>query len=242
MDETEDRIFGGQVILNQPREGYRAAIDPVMLAASVPATSGNRALDLGCGVGAAMLCLATRVDGVKVDGLEVQLDLALMAQKNIQANGLADRVRVFEGDLLDPPGDLERESYTQVFANPPYITLERGNAPPNPVKRTAHVEGQANLNDWVNAALSFCKRKGTICFIYRADRLADVLKALDGKAGEIQVIPLFPKSGEDASRIIIRARKGIKTPLTLTSGLVLHNKDGSYSDVADQVLKGEGSI
>lgn len=242
METTEDKILGGQVILYQPAEGYRAAIDPVLLAAAVPTKAENRALDLGCGVGAAMLCLATRVDGALVDGLELQLDLALLAQKNIQANGLADRVRVFEGDLLAPPKDLVLESYHQVFANPPYITEDRGHPPPNVSKRTAHVEGEAGLADWVKAALNFCRPKGTVSFIYRADRLADVLGALAGKAGAIEIIPLWPKADVHAKRIIVRARKGLKTPLVLRNGLVLHDADGSYSEAANRVLKGEAGF
>ena len=232
----------GRVILHQPTDGYRAAIDPVFLAAAVPAVPGERALDLGCGVGAAMLCFAARATNTSIDGLELQLDLALLAQKNIQANGVADRVRAFAGDILNPPKDLPCESYDQVFANPPYMTDGRGNVPPNESKRTAHVEGTATLNDWVNTALKFCRRKGTISFIYRADRLADILVALNGKAGEIIVIPLWPNPKAPASRIIVRARKSIKTPLRLTQGLVLHNLDGSYSDEALKILTGNEGL
>lgn len=239
---SEDHILNGQVVLHQPVEGYRAAIDPVLLAASVPIRTNHRALDLGCGVGAAMLALSTRVKGSAVDGLELQLDLALLAQNNIQANGLADRVRVFAGDLLNPPKDLEPEAYNQVFANPPYLTEDRGHTPANACKRTAHVEGKASLTDWVNAALNFCRPKGTVCFIYRSDRLAEVLAALDTKAGEIEIIPLWPKQGENAKRVIVRARKGIKTPLKITSGLILHAASGDYSDDAQSILRGEACL
>jgi len=242
MQTSEDRVLNGRVVLNQPLQGYRAAIDPVLLAASVPVKPKDRALDLGCGVGAAMLCLAARGNGVHVDGLEIQSELAQLAQQNIDANGVADRVRVFDGDLLAPPKALAPGSYDQVFANPPYITEDRGHTPPNACKYTAHVEGQAALKDWVHAALKFCRHKGTVCFIYRADRLAEVLSALDGQAGAIEIIPLWPKAGDPASRIIVRARKGLKTPLKMTSGLVLHTADGSYSEAADRVLRGEVSL
>lgn len=238
METTEDRILDGRVILNQPRDGYRAAVDPVLLAACVRAKAGERVLDLGCGVGAAMLCLATRIDGLNVDGLELQAELAELARQNIAANGLDERLRVFDGDLLAPPNVLEEDGYDHVFANPPYMSGDRGNHPPNASKRLAHVESDADLEDWVDAALKFCRHKGSITFIYRADRLAELLIGLEGRAGEVTVFPLWPKEGEIANRVIVRARKGLKSPLQLMGGLTLHDADGSYTDAADQALKG----
>ncbi|HEY9164334.1 MAG TPA: methyltransferase, partial [Magnetovibrio sp.] len=129
-------------------------------------------------------------------------------------------------------------SYHHVFANPPYMSGDRGNHPPNQSKRLAHVESNADLEDWVDAALKFCRRKGSVTFIYRADRLAELLIGLEGRAGEVTVFPLWPKDGEIASRVIVRARKGIKTPMQLMNGLTLHQTDGSYTPAADAALKG----
>lgn len=238
MRTSEDHILDGAVILNQPIDGYRAAVDPVFLAAAVRAKAGERALDLGCGVGAAMLCLARRIDGLNIDGLELQPELAELAGKNIVANGLEGRMRVFTGDILNPPADLEAQGYHHVFANPPYMSGDRGNHPPNASKKLAHVETDADLEDWVDAALKFCRRKGSITFVHRADRLAELLIGLEGKAGEVTVFPLWPKDAEIASRVIVRARKGIKTPMQLMSGLTVHNADGSYTKAADRALKG----
>lgn len=237
-DISQDHILDGQVILNQPKDGYRAAVDPVLLAAAVRAKAGERALDLGCGVGAAMLCLASRIDGLEIDGLELQSSLAGLAQSNIDANGFQDRMRVLNGDILNPPNELVEEGYAHVFANPPYMSSDRGNHPPNASKKIAHVETDADLQDWVAAALKFCRRKGSITIIQRADRLAELLTGLQGRAGEITVFPLWPKEGEDSHRVIVRARKGLKSPLHLMSGLTLHNEDGSYTDRADAALKG----
>jgi len=237
MDTTEDRILNGQVILHQPRDGYRAAVDPVLLAACVPAKAGERALDLGCGVGAAMLCLAKRIEGVEIDGLELQPELAALARRNVAENGLDGHVRVFAGDLLDPPTEIQPDGYNHVFANPPYMDDGRGHPPPNASKRTAHVEGAAELADWVRATLKFCKTKGTVTFIQRADRLAPLLATLDGPAGEIVVYPLWPQAEEAAKRVIVRARKGLKSPLKVSAGLVLHDA-GGYSATVAQVLGG----
>jgi len=243
-DTTQDLILDGKVILNQPRDGYRAAVDPVLLAAAIRAETGRegetgeRVLDLGCGVGAAMLCLAARCEGVHIDGLELQPRLADLAKLNVRANGYADRMRVFCGDLLNPPAELETEGYAHVFANPPYLSGDRGNHPPNESKKMANVEGDADLEDWVDAALKFCRRKGSVTFIQRADRLAELLIGLEGRAGEVTIFPLWPKGEVNSHRVIVRARKGIKSPMKLLNGLTLHNDDGSYTDSADAALKG----
>ncbi|MBF0247275.1 MAG: methyltransferase [Alphaproteobacteria bacterium] len=237
-ETTEDRLLGGHVILRQPADGYRAAVDPVLLAASLRARAGETALDLGCGVGAAMLSAAARLDGVRFDGLELQPHLAALARSNAAANGVQDRVRVFTGDILAPPAEIRPDGYHHVFANPPYLGAERGNPPPDPSKRAAHVEGDAGLGDWVRQALKFCRTKGSITFIQRADRLAELLAHLDGPAGEIVVFPLWPRAGQPAGRVIVRARKGIRTPLALAPGLALHEADGRYTQAADAALKG----
>ena len=237
-ETTQDHILDGKVSLIQPRDGYRAAVDPVLLAAAVRAGVGERALDLGCGVGAAMLCLGARCPSLHIDGLELQPHLAALARRNVEANGAADRMRVFDGDILNPPAELEADSYAHVFANPPYMSGDRGNHPPNESKKIAHVEGDADLEDWVDAALKFCRTKGSITFIQRADRLAELLIGLEGRAGEVTVFPLWPKDDENSHRVIVRARKGVKSPMLLMNGLTLHNDDGSYTDAADKALRG----
>ena len=237
-ETTQDHILDGKVSLIQPRDGYRAAVDPVLLAAAVRAGVGERALDLGCGVGAAMLCLGARCPSLHIDGLELQPHLAALARRNVEANGAGERMRIFDGDILNPPSELEADSYAHVFANPPYMSGDRGNHPPNESKKIAHVEGDADLEDWVDAALKFCRRKGSVTFIQRADRLAELLIGLEGRAGEITVFPLWPKDDENSHRVIVRARKGIKSPMQLMNGLTLHHDDGSYTVAADKALRG----
>ena len=95
--ESQDALLGGRVRLYQPTRGYRAAIDPVLLAAAVPATAGSRVLDLGCGVGAAALCLLARVPEARVTGLELQPELAELAERNARLNGREDHFSVITG-------------------------------------------------------------------------------------------------------------------------------------------------
>lgn len=239
---TEDRLLGGRLRLFQPRRGYRAAIDPVLLAAAVPARAGDRVLDLGCGVGAAALCLAMRVAGVAVEGLEVQPELVALARRNAAANGLDGRLALFEGDLAHPSADLKGASFDHVMMNPPFAEEGQGTPPPDTGKAIAHVEGRADLEAWIGRALRFLKPKGRLVAIHRADRLDAVLAALATKAGGIEIIPLWPGGGKAAKRVIVRARKGVRTPLALKPGLVLHEADGRYTAEAESILRDGAAI
>ncbi|MBI3453928.1 MAG: methyltransferase [Rhodospirillales bacterium] len=221
----------------QPQRGYRAAIDPVLLAAAVPAGSRGRALDLGCGAGAATLCLAWRLPELAVVGLERDAGSAALARANVAENRLDERIRIVTGDVRSPPRALEPESFATVIVNPPYLDAARADAAPDAAKAAATVESDADLAAWVGAALRLAQRKGEIVFIHRADRVAEILAALTGKAGDVVIFPLWPKAGAPAKRAIVRARKGTRGPLTLAAGLVLHAADGVYTPPAEAILR-----
>jgi tRNA1(Val) A37 N6-methylase TrmN6 len=233
---TEGTLLGGRVRFRQPAKGYRVAIDPVLLAAAVPAQDGERALDLGAGAGAAALCLAERVPGCRVDCLEAQEDLARLAAENVSANGLDRRIIVHVGDLRRPPSDLPRAGFDHVLMNPPHVPVEAADAPPDQAKRKATVD-EIGIAAWLDAALRFLKPRGRLTLIHRADRLDELIVALSERMGEIAVIPLWPKAGEAARRVILRARKGAKSPAKLAPGLVLHDADGKFTAEAEAVLR-----
>jgi len=235
--DTPDTLLGGQVVLRQPAEGYRVAVDPVLLAASVPAATTGRLLDAGTGVGAAALCFARRVPGTRVTGLELQADLARLARGNVVLNGMDDRVSIVEGDILRPPRELAPGGWDHVIANPPYLPAGRADPPPVAAKAAANVEGAATLADWIGFALRMAKPKGGVTVIHRADRLDELLSLLNGRAGGIVVFPLWPKAGREAKRVIVRARPGVKTPLRVAPGLVLHQEDGGYTADALTILR-----
>jgi len=236
-DASEGALLGGRVRLRQPVTGYRVAIDPVFLAAAVPAIFGDRALDVGCGVGAAALCLATRVAQCRVTGIERDRELVRLGNDNVALNGLGGRVTVMAGDLLAPPPKLAPGGFDHVLANPPHLAQGTATPPPDPARAAAHVESEANLAAWVRFLLTMVRPKGSITLIHRADRLDAVLAQLSGRAGEIVVFPLWPGAGKPAKRVIVRARKDIATPTRLSPGLILHEPDGHYTAAAEEVLR-----
>ncbi len=234
---TEDRLLGGRVRLVQAAAGYRVAIDPVLLAAAVPAAPGQRVLDLGCGSGAAAFCLLARIEGLEAVGLESDPATAELARGNAAANGVADRFEIHLGDVQAPPPALQAAAFDQVLLNPPYLDPRRARLPLEPGRRRSHAEASAGLADWLDLALRRLLDKGHLTLIHRAERLDEILALLAGRAGGVQVCPLWPSAAAPAKRVILRARKGARAPLTLHPGLVLHEPGGGYTAAAEAVLR-----
>ncbi len=237
--DAPDTLLGGRVRLRQPAEGYRVAIDPVLLAAALPARPGSRVMDLGCGVGAAALCLLSRVPEAEVTGWEIQEDLAALARENGRLNGRDRRLRVVLGDISER-GGVPSGTCDEVMCNPPHQPAAAP-AAPDPAKARATHEGGTALADWIEAALFHARAKGGITLIHRADRLDDLLATFRGRAGGIVIFPLWPGKDRPAKRVILRAVKGAKAPLRLAAGLTLHRDDGTFTPEAAAVLRdGEG--
>lgn len=230
---TDDTLLDGRVVVRQPVTGYRAAVDPVLLAAAVRAKSGQKVLDAGCGTGAAMFCLAARVPGLALTGLEIQPVHAALAAEGVALNNLSD-THIISGDITRPPPEM-LNAFDIVLTNPPYG--DAGTPPPNDTLATAHMEGDVDMAAWIKGCLACLKPKGRIVMIHRADRLSDILAALHKGAGDVRIFPIFPKAGAPARRVIVDAGKERKSPDTLLPGLVLHEEQGAYTAAAEDVLR-----
>jgi len=238
IETSLNTALGGRIKLVQPATGYRAAIDPVFLAASLRCEAGDHVLDLGTGVGTAALCLTSRIEGVRVTGLELQPVLVDLANQNVFANGLSERIAVIEGDLRrDPIGEAD-DLFDHVMANPPYYKQGEGQISPNAIKAVANMEGEGGLGAWIQAGVQNLKPGGSISVIHTAERLDDLLLELrDADAGGIEVFPLWPAAGRRAKRVIVRAVKEGRGALTMHAGIVLHDDNNEYSSAARSVLQ-----
>ncbi|MEY4984182.1 MAG: hypothetical protein RIR62_2448 [Pseudomonadota bacterium] len=240
---TDDKFLMGRLRLWQPAKGYRAATDPVLLAAACPAQAGQSVLDLGCGAGAAALCLAARVDGLALAGLEVQADYAELARRNAERNGVA--LQVETGDLARMPPALRR-GFDHVIANPPYYGAGGTASPVAGRDRAVRVD--TPIAAWVAAAATRLHPGGWLTMIFATPCLPEALAALTPKMGSALVLPLAPREGRDPPRVILRARKGGRAPFRLLAPFVIHRgaeHDGdreSYTDAANAVLRGGGDL
>lgn len=239
---TEDSLLDGRVRLRQPAEGYRTAIDPVLLAAATPALPGDQVADLGCGVASAGLCLLQRVAEARLAGLELQPQLARLAEENARLNGMQDRLSVLIGDVLSPPERFAAGSFDHVMMNPPYLDPAAARISQHEGRRIATVEGEAGLSAWVDCARGLLRPRGSLTLIHRADRLDAILAVLSDDWGDLAVLPLWPRRDQPAKRVIVQARKASAAPLRLLPGLVLHDDDGHYSPEAEAVLRAAAAL
>jgi tRNA1(Val) A37 N6-methylase TrmN6 len=231
---TADHLLGGRVKYLQPRDGLRATIDPVLLAAAIPARPGDRVLEAGTGAGAALLCLAARVPGIQVLGLERDPALLTLARANAAANGWPD-LMFAAADLAASPAAGGR--FDHAFANPPYHPAD-GTPSPSPARDAAKRSAPDLLTMWVEALSRSLRHRGTLTLILRPRMLEEALTAMRraNVPGE-WVFPVWPRAGRPARLMLIRGRKNGRTPLALAAGLILHTDAGTFRPEADAILR-----
>jgi tRNA1(Val) A37 N6-methylase TrmN6 len=238
-ETSDDAVLSGRLLLCQPRRGHRVGHDAILLAAAIGAAAGDHAVDLGAGVGAAGLALASRVGGLTVTLVEIDPALAALAAGNARRNGLADRVRALALDVTRleafAAAGLVQQSADHVLMNPPFNDLSH--ASPDAQRQLAHAAAPDTLPRWVAAAGHLLKRDGVLTLIWRADGLAAVLEALTPAFGSIAVLPIYPRPDVAAIRVIVRARKSGTAPLAQCSGLTLNDSRGQPTAAAEAVLR-----
>lgn len=246
-DITEDAILGGRLRIRQPARGYRVNVDTLLLAATFGPNafrSGARVVEPGCGVGAALLAVAalrSRDDPVEYIGIERDPVYANLARENVQLNAQAYQMRIAEADALDLSADFGVFDY--VFFNPPYDHPGAGRAPAE-AKRSAYLADRP-IGDWIRVWSNRMAAYSNLTLIHRAHRLGEILAALEGRLGGVEVFPIRPSAEAKARRVIVRAWKGSRAPLKLFAGLDLHPGDGAkdkYTPQAEAILRGDAHI
>jgi tRNA1(Val) A37 N6-methylase TrmN6 len=243
---THDAFLGGRLTLSQPRDGFRAGLDSVLLGAAVPEGKG-RLLDLGAGVGTAgLVALALGLAG-NADLAERDEPTAALAAQNIVANGFSEVARSILVDITDAPmrrsAGLPGNAFDVVIANPPYFAAGRGTRARKPDRADArHMEAEA-LDSWVRAAAASARAGGLAIFVYPADALGTLLPAFEARFGAISVLPLAPRPAAPASRLLIRGIKGSRAPLTLMATRALHPAEtNGFAPEFDAILRGKSAL
>ncbi len=233
---TQGHLLGGRILYMQPAAGFRSGIEPVLLAAAVPARPGERVLEAGSGAGAALLCLAARVPGRSGVGVERDPELAELAARNARSNG-QDQMHFVAEDLLQwQCGEL----FDHAFANPPY----HGNGTPSPAtgKETAKRAGPDLLSMWTAAMARMLRHRGTLTLILAVHMLPAACESLAAAGSPAAcILPLWPRIGHAAKLTIIQGVKNGRAAMRLLPGVVLHDGSG-FTAEAEAVLRGGAAL
>lgn len=233
IELTHGHLLGGRVRYIQPACGFRSGIEPVLLAAAIPARPGQHVLEAGTGAGAALLCLAARVPGIGGLGLERDPQLAAIAEANLQANG-CDGIQVKSADVTDWRAP---HFFDHVFSNPPWHA-ESGTSSPNTAREQAKRAVTGLPDAWAHCLARALKPRGTLTLILPASSLGEWMTALSlNDCGTPALLPLWPRSGRPAKLLLLRAVKTGRGPSRLHAGLALHAESGGYTAEAEAVLR-----
>jgi tRNA1(Val) A37 N6-methylase TrmN6 len=248
VDEP-DALLGGKLLLRQAASGHRAGTDAVLLAAAAGEPHGL-VLDIGAGAGAAGLAVALRAPGVTLCCVEIDPTAAALARQNIALNGLHARASCVEADVLSRSSrnaaGLREASAALIVTNPPYLEAARARVSPDAARARAHV-GSADAREpflarWMRACAALLAPGGRIVLIHRADALDALTAAMAGRFGGLWLLPVHPRVGAPASRVLAAAVKGSRAPLSILPPLVLHEAQGHFTARAEAIHRGEALI
>ncbi len=244
METTNDYILGNRVLLTQPKYGYKAGLDAVLLASIIKIKKNQKIIDMGCGVGAISLCMAFHAFEndipCEIHGLEIQEDLANLMQENIKQNPFGKNIKVINDNLKNiPTNDIPYNYYDHVVCNPPYMDATKGLKPQNTSRAIAHAESSdITLETWIKTAFKIVKNRGTISFIHTADRADEIIHLCHKTGGETTIYPIFSHKtpNKSAKRVIIQSRRGVKGGSRLMPGLIIHDSHNDYTTQAQNIL------
>jgi tRNA1Val (adenine37-N6)-methyltransferase len=231
LTTTEDLLLGGAMRLRQPAKGYRLTSDAVLLAACVPLQAGQRILELGTGYGQVSLCLLAREPDLQVTGVEKNAAAAALARQNAELNGVVEKFSVIEGNIAAQ----QLQGFHAVLANPPYRQAGTHTASDDPIKAAATTEVEP-LALWCQVAANALLPDGAAYFIHDARRQDELVTSFKASGlGALCVVPLVPKQGQPANRILVRARAG--QGMQIFQPLALHEDDGKWRAEIERVLR-----
>jgi tRNA1Val (adenine37-N6)-methyltransferase len=231
---TCDEILRGKLRLWQPRDGYRFSIDPLLLVDFLQPPLG-RVIDFCAGVGVIGLGALLRDPTATATLVELQPELAALAERNARDNGLTARAQVRQLDLrrLSDGG----AQFDVALANPPYRTLDEGPASPERQIAIAQHELELTLPELVAQMRRVLVPGGRALLVFPAARATALLAALDGEALRPRRLRcVHPRADEPANRVLVAAHKGARGPLVIEPPLILRHSDGNYTDEARRVL------
>jgi tRNA1Val (adenine37-N6)-methyltransferase len=235
--ETVDTILGGALTIVQPANGYRFAIDSILLARFAAIRPRDRSLELGAGCGVISITIAALCRPRQIVALELQSELVKLITRNAELNS-CHHLTALQADLRRRTiPALIPGSFDAVVANPPYHAIASGRVSPNPARRVARDESTATLDAFIRAASRYCKDGGRASFVFTAARAAELITTLRTHHLEPKRLRfIHPYAHRPATSLLLEARKRGGIEALIEPPLTLYDAPGVYTAEARRLL------
>jgi tRNA1(Val) A37 N6-methylase TrmN6 len=228
-NERLDDLQNGCYIIQDP-EKFCFGMDAVLLSGFAKVKKGEHALDLGTGTGIIPVLLSARSQGETFTGLEIQEECAEMACRSVQYNHLEEKVRIVQGDIKEAVNIFGAASFHVVTSNPPYMIGQHGLTNPDMPKAIARHEILCTLEDVVSQAAKLLKDRGRFYMVHRPFRLTEIMNVLTKYRLEPKRMQLvYPYIDREPNMVLIEARKGGNSRITVERPLIVYEKPGVYT-------------
>ena len=245
-ERIDDLEFNNLKIIQKP-EGFCFGIDAILLSDFAREIKNNyKVLDLGTGTGILSILLAGKTKASKIYGIEIQKEIANMAQRSVRLNNLQDKIEIINEDLKNLNNIFEDSFFDAIVTNPPYKNKNSGKINENEYKYISRHETTATLEDFIKTSFKMLKDKGTLYMVHRPERLVDIIYELRKNKIEPKKIRfVYSNKNKEPKLVLIKAVKNANRFLIVDKPLFIYDKDGDYSDEIleiynkKEIIKGE---
>ena len=234
-ERIDDLEYKGLKII-QNTEGFCFGIDAVLLSDFAKEIKNNsKVIDLGTGTGILSILLSGKTNLNKIYGIEIQKQVAEMAQRSVKLNNLEDKIEIINENIKNLANIFEKNSFDAIVTNPPYKKLNTGEKNEKENKLISRHEITASLEDFIKISFDLLKDKGTLYMVHRPERLAEIIYKLKQNKLEPKVIKLVHSNiNSEPKLILIKAVKNAKEFLKIEKPLFIYDEDGNYTE---EILK-----
>lgn len=214
----------------QRSDGFRFGTDAVLLADFAGVKKGEHVADMGTGTGVLPLLLSARAQDTTFDAFEIQSDVADMAQRSVQLNGLQARIRIHREDCRDAARIIGHEYCHLVVSNPPYTKGGAGLVSPEKTRALSRSDSDCPIEEWIAACARVLKNGGRLCCVFPAPRFLELCDAMRAARVEPKRVR-FVVAREDASPklVLVEGLKGGRPSLHVQPMLVTHDAQGNFT-------------
>lgn len=224
-----DKLWGGFSLI-QDDSFFKLGQDTMLLSDFACPPARGKVMDLGCGNGALSVLLCARHPHITVTGLEIQPEVAVLAQENIRHNQLEARMQVQCGDMKQCKALFPTGSFDYVVCNPPYFAQNSGFSAKNINKSTARQDSCGTAADAVQAAAYLVKFGGRVAFVYRPERVCELISQMKARQLEPKRMRFVHQQATAVpSAVLIEARRGSAPGVQILPPLLVCGENAEHT-------------